>query len=440
MKMTWVTVLLAAFAVWATGAPSAAAASIMRGYLGVGLTDAPPQLHLPAAMVAQVMPNSPANRAGLRRGDIIRAVDGRPVPGWTALRQYVMSRSAGDRLVVDVLRAGPDGPLALRLTITLGASPGAAGQAAPAADAGPGPPPAAAETTGATPKNSPRYAIFADPAEHAFTVRVPIGWMIGGRLVRYGPLTIAGIVQALAPDGSILVQLGDPRIQDFSEIPGFREGQLYTPGTSIMIIRHHETARQYAQSYARELQDRLSCQNSSTANAETVPNPPIVTPVSYADTASALIRFICMRGNQPHVGAVLTSIRTTRFPGKIGWSVVYLASFLARQDRAALAETVWNTMRNSFAIDPAWNARESRIAAGAIQPTIREWNANLDLARQFDQHVINGEVTVLDPTTGTRSDIPIGSEPYYYSDGNGHFYNSYSADPAPGFHAVQQQP
>jgi hypothetical protein len=437
MKSAWAAAILTVLMVCARSATQAIAKPTVHSYLGVELTDAPPQLRLGAAMVARVIANSPADQAGLRPGDIIRVIDGRAVPDANALRSYVISRHPGDRLIFNILRETPNGIVSLQLTAILASELGAV---APAHTARPASPGSSAVTAKLPVSSTPRYIGFIDPAEHAFSAQVPVGWMIGGRLVRYGPITIAVIVQALAPDGSILVQLGDPRIKDFSDNPAFRPGQIYTPGTSIMIVRRFETARQYAHSYAIDFQSRLGCENPSFSSVQDVPNPPLVSQVPFGTTQSALANFSCMRNGKRYVGSVLTSIRSTPLPLSIGWSVVYLASFLAREDHAPLAVAVWNEMRNSFTFESAWSAQESQIAAGATQPAIREWNSSLDLAQQFDQHVINGEVTVQDPTTGMRSDIPMGAQSYYYADGLGHFYNSSDPNPPVGFHRIQRLP
>ena len=88
------------------------------------------------------------------------------------------------------------------------------------------------------------------------------------------------------------------------------------------------------------------------------------------------------------------------------------------------------------AFDSNWNARESQIAAAATAPARQALDATLRQTQAFDENVINGQVTVNDPTTGTRSQINIGAEPFYFADGLGHFYNSYDPTPRSGYHAV----
>src|SRR5262245_44212116 len=49
-------------------------------------------------------PNSPAARAGIRYGDIVLSVNGRPTPDWAS---YIEARGLSrDTMVVEILRAG----------------------------------------------------------------------------------------------------------------------------------------------------------------------------------------------------------------------------------------------------------------------------------------------------------------------------------------------
>ncbi len=288
--------------------------------------------------------------------------------------------------------------------------------------------------------NSIRYVDYVDPAENAFTDQAPEGWRVGGRLVRYGPVTIAPFIQAMPADGTIFVQLGDWHLQEFSDIPGWKQGRIYTPGTSVIIVRRVETAEQYAHSYSLAFQKLLGCGNPSFTQSESVPNPTGPSRLPQGSTETRVAHFTCQRSGQPYVGRVMVSVQSVKLPMSVGWNVLYEASFIARQDHAALGLAVWDRMRNSFSFLPAWNARESRIAAAATQPAREALDRTLRQTEEFDQQVINGNITVHDPTTGTRSEIKMGIDPYYFTDGSGHFYNSYDPSPRSGFHAVNPAP
>jgi serine protease Do len=84
-----------------------------RGYLGVSLEDIGPadvqRLNLAdaqGALVAQVEPDSPAERAGLKSGDVIIKVGDRAVSDLTALRLSVAELPSGTRTPLTIIRDG----------------------------------------------------------------------------------------------------------------------------------------------------------------------------------------------------------------------------------------------------------------------------------------------------------------------------------------------
>lgn len=108
---------------------------VTRGYLGVTLGDLNPALarqfkvpDLRGALVNQVEPGSPADKAGLVQGDVIRAVNGRPVEGTARFRSLVASTPPGTTVTLGILRDGKE----MTLKVTLGELPTQlAGGAAP---------------------------------------------------------------------------------------------------------------------------------------------------------------------------------------------------------------------------------------------------------------------------------------------------------------------
>jgi len=69
-----------------------------------------------AAWVTRVNPNSPAQKAGLRVGDVITQIDGQKIDSANAIIDYVSSHSVGDKVTVHYLR---DGKVATQ-AVTLG--------------------------------------------------------------------------------------------------------------------------------------------------------------------------------------------------------------------------------------------------------------------------------------------------------------------------------
>jgi PDZ domain len=93
-----------------------------RGYLGVGLTELTPELrtHFGApddagAMVSKVEPGSPADKAGIRVGDILASVDGKEVGSSWDILAKVRGLDDGQQVPVEIWRNGK----AQNLTVTI---------------------------------------------------------------------------------------------------------------------------------------------------------------------------------------------------------------------------------------------------------------------------------------------------------------------------------
>jgi serine protease Do len=110
--------------------------SISRGFLGVTIQDLDETLadtlgigQARGALVGDVTSGSPADKAGIRRGDVIVSLDGHEVVDAAALRNDVAAIEPGTRVDVGVERDGHE----TRLTVQLGERPSShetAGQAA----------------------------------------------------------------------------------------------------------------------------------------------------------------------------------------------------------------------------------------------------------------------------------------------------------------------
>ena len=91
-----------------SGAPSPSIHIGDTAFIGVGIADAPPFAGAPrGAVVRQVLPDTPAQAAGLVSGDIITAVDGIPVQAAGDLSGIMDQRRPGDTIMLSwVDRAG----------------------------------------------------------------------------------------------------------------------------------------------------------------------------------------------------------------------------------------------------------------------------------------------------------------------------------------------
>ena len=95
---------------------------VTRAYLGVMAQEVTPSIakafHEPevrGALVGDVTPNSPAQKAGLEKGDIILDINGKPVNNSAELRMHVSLMAPGTKVNVKVFRDGAEKTLPLTL-------------------------------------------------------------------------------------------------------------------------------------------------------------------------------------------------------------------------------------------------------------------------------------------------------------------------------------
>ncbi|MCX7729662.1 MAG: DegQ family serine endoprotease [Candidatus Caldatribacterium sp.] len=86
---------------------------VIRAWLGVYIQDLTPEmaekfglLEAKGALVADVSKGSPAEKAGLRRGDIVLKVDEKETPTVSDLQREIRSRRPGDRVRLEIWRDG----------------------------------------------------------------------------------------------------------------------------------------------------------------------------------------------------------------------------------------------------------------------------------------------------------------------------------------------
>ena len=86
---------------------------VRRGMLGIYIQDLTPELakafHIEAttgAVVSQVMPDSPAEKSGIKAGDVIVAINGKPVRNAADLRNTIGLLPLGEQVTLDLLRNG----------------------------------------------------------------------------------------------------------------------------------------------------------------------------------------------------------------------------------------------------------------------------------------------------------------------------------------------
>lgn len=95
---------------------------VRRGYVGIAMQDLSPDLakafKIPAmrgALVSEVTPGSPAERAAIQRGDVVVAVNGAPVRSAAHLRNVVGLTPVGEEVRLEILRDGRPRTLSVRI-------------------------------------------------------------------------------------------------------------------------------------------------------------------------------------------------------------------------------------------------------------------------------------------------------------------------------------
>jgi serine protease Do len=95
---------------------------VERGFLGVNIQDFTPQLarefkldHADGALVSEVTPQSPADKAGVKSGDVIVEFNGKPVTDSRQLKLQVGATAPGSSVAVKVLREGANKMLQVKV-------------------------------------------------------------------------------------------------------------------------------------------------------------------------------------------------------------------------------------------------------------------------------------------------------------------------------------
>ncbi len=103
---------------------------VEHGYMGISISDVTPDnakffdvKKAVGAVVTDVTPDSPGSRAGLKTGDVITALNGKPVNDAGALQMKVSQQQPGDTIHLEVARNGQ----IMNLPVTLGSMNGGPG-------------------------------------------------------------------------------------------------------------------------------------------------------------------------------------------------------------------------------------------------------------------------------------------------------------------------
>jgi len=96
--------------------------NVTRGYIGVEVQDLTKELaesfrltNNKGALIAGVYPEGPADRAGIKRGDILIAVEGKPVTNSSDMLNLIAALSPGQTTTLMILRNQEEKPFKIRV-------------------------------------------------------------------------------------------------------------------------------------------------------------------------------------------------------------------------------------------------------------------------------------------------------------------------------------
>lgn len=285
---------------------------------------------------------------------------------------------------------------------------------------------------------------YTDPAEGSFSLDVPSGWTVQGRLDRFSALDVRPWVKAVSPDQMVTAFIGDGKLAPCT-MPnatlsslGFHSGRNYNGS----LVLDYIPARRFAEKYARS---NLSNFISDLTVVDAQEHPEIAAAVNGTVGATrseaATIKLTGMYGNIPAVAYYLAVTKATVAHGTGMWWVTKVAGVVAPADRDGEALGVILHMLQSFEVDQAWAANSLRNTVNVsnhyrqvsqqISKSISDrywsqqahndrmnqayWNRQASQDRSHDgfSNYIRGVENVYDPNSGNAYKVQYGPQEHY---------------------------
>jgi hypothetical protein len=265
-----------------------------------------------------------------------------------------------------------------------------------------------ATTANQPPAGALQFVRWDEPHEGMFSIAVPQGWQAVGGAYRMSPTDVRTGVMISSPDNRIRVVLGDASIPLYTSPSqmlasvGLGEGSLYGLGDGTrMEIRRYMSGQIYARAYVQSFAQRqcpglqwqannvradLAAQFAQAARAEGVPNPQL----TAGDAA-----FTCtLNGTAVKGSLVVATLIPLPSPAPM-WTVYRLYGWLAAPGEEAVAERAVQQALGSLRINPAWQAQQQQISAGAVaadNARSQQIQSRALAAIQEDQRAINNTI------------------------------------------------
>jgi hypothetical protein len=346
------------------------------GPLDLGATMGDSMIKPRGVFINIVSMGGPVAAAGLLAGDVITAVDSKPVYGVADFEAVVAAHHGGDTLHLDAQHLGKPGHFTLVLPKTMQVAPQGERMTAAARRNGQGARPDRIIPAAANrPAPQTAWTTYTDPVEHAFTIAVPAGWRVSGGLKRMNAVDIRTGVDVVSPDGAIHLFFGDLNVPVFTvpsqmtAMVGMRSGMMYSPGGGIsMMIEPYQTGQNFAASWGNQ---RLRSECSNVALKGSQPRPDASSAISNAYGAGGIrtsiaageASFSCQRNGAATTAYVFAGTEFVQSQMTAVWDVKTLVGFVASEARAGEADSLLSHMVASFAIDRGWMQRQQGITA-----------------------------------------------------------------------------
>jgi hypothetical protein len=304
-----------------------------------------------------------------------------------------------------------------------------------------------------------RYVQWQDPNEQAFTLDVPQGWKVSGGLIRRNAVDPRGCVQALSPEGDVVISSGDAAVPTFT-LPGFSqffpEGSDYSPGYGVVMkVMRYKPGTQFAAEY---VQSRLGQAFSDISITGSRDRPDIAqvfnqinarynTQVVATQLAMGEVTFTARYQGKPVQGYWFagTQLTTTDMGGVQGglWHVPHLVGYIAAPPKAPLARAVMEHMIKSTGLNPQWVAMQQGLTAN-VSNIVTETNNALsgiiikghearqavhdNTSRKWSNMML-GQTDLVDPDTGQTYKAASGHNYYWARPGSNTGFAANTYDP-----------
>jgi serine protease Do len=199
---------------------------IRRGTIGVVVQDIDLQMsqalglnHHPGVILADVTPHGAAEAAGLEQGDIVLAVDGKPVTQTHQAQAVVLQHAVGDNVTLDIQRGGEK----MQKTVAVIERPNS--------------PVALADLVNGQANLVRELGILAMTLDEKVTPELPDTRRLYGVVVAAIPVEFAALNPGLKP-GDIIYELNAKQIHSLGEL---REAlSRLKPGDPVVLLAEHE--------------------------------------------------------------------------------------------------------------------------------------------------------------------------------------------------------